>query len=58
MYRNAIIKAENQKFLAVYNQNDNRSLSNAEFYEQNPPLKFLIEQVSSIATDYNMFDKK
>lgn len=37
---------------------DKRITKSVDFYEKNPPIKFQLEQISCLATDFNVFDKR
>jgi hypothetical protein len=57
-YSKALVKIESQKYLYLQNQSEKKGASTVEFFENNPPIKFQLEQISCIATDFNMFDKR
>ena len=51
------IKIEDHRYITFQRENETESVKNIEFFEKNPPLKFALEDISCLATDFRMFDK-
>ena len=51
------IKIDRHRYLSFQRENEAERWSAIEFLESNPPLKFALEDISCLATDYRMFDK-
>ena len=52
------IKVEENRYLTFQRENETERVDAIEFLESNPPLKFALEDISCLATDYRMFDKQ
>jgi hypothetical protein len=52
------IKVEGNMNLTFQRENETERVNAIEFLESNPPLKFALEDISCLATDYRMFDKQ
>jgi hypothetical protein len=45
-------------YLTFQRENETERVNAIEFLESNPPLKFALEDITCLATDYRMFDKQ
>ena len=57
-FKHGNIKVEENRYLTFQRENETERVNAIEFLESNPPLKFALEDISCLATDYRMFDKQ